>query len=137
MKVASISLPHTCVFSCFQARGGLSVFRPKLIPPQPSHNSAVEYMVPDSPRELRTNVTFSFIYGSSVLNGTRPLAMVFNDLGVNSNWYTTLAQAWADQGFVVAVFDFYKPLFLPTDAAQQVLGVPRTLGGGFKAQQAC
>lgn len=83
-------------------------------------------MVPDAPRELRTNVTFSFIYGSPS-NGTRPLAVVFNDLGVNSNWYTTLAQAWADQGFAVAVFDFYKPLFLPANAAQQVLGVPRAL----------
>ena len=88
---------------------------------------AVSYVIPNAPTELRTNVTFSFIYGNmSSNNGTRPLAVVFNDLGVNSNWYSTLAQSWADQGFAVAVFDFYKPLFLPIDAAQSVLGVPRT-----------
>lgn len=95
----------------------------------PNHvcNRAVSYVVPDSPTELRTNVTFSFLYGNMASsNGTRPLAVVFNDLGVNSNWYSTLAQTWADQGFAVAVFDFYKPLFLPNDAAQSVLGVPRT-----------
>lgn len=90
-------------------------------------HTAVSYVVPGTPSQLPMNVTFSFIYQNMGSSVKRPLAVVFNELGVNSNWYSTLAQSWAERGFAVAVFDFYKPLFLPTSVSQQVLGIPRML----------